>query len=67
MRRRSRRDRRNLTRPPDSLDAVTDPQQQQDDLTADDRKVSQTDNGWHEGDGPQPVQTVEPTGPQVQS
>lgn len=31
------------------------------DLTQDDDKVRQTDNGWHEGDGPQPVQTGEVT------
>jgi hypothetical protein len=33
---------------------------EQDDLTADDEKVSQTDNGWHDGDGPQPPQTSAP-------
>lgn len=36
---------------------MTEPDQ--DDLTADDGKVSPTDNGWREGDGPQPVQTTE--------
>lgn len=39
---------------------MTEPEQAQDDLTADDAKVSQTDNGWRDGDGPQPAQTVEP-------
>jgi hypothetical protein len=37
---------------------MTDPAQ--DDLTADDGKVSRTDNGWRDGDGPQPVQTATP-------
>lgn len=37
---------------------MTDPQQ--DDLTADDANVSQTDNGWKDGDGPQPAQTATP-------
>jgi len=36
------------------------------DLTQDDDKVRQTDNGWHEGDGPQPVQTGEPQAVQEQ-
>lgn len=31
---------------------------QQDDLTYDDHLVRQTDNRWHEGDGPQPSQLV---------
>lgn len=31
-----------------------------DDLTADDVKVSRTDNGWKDGDGPQPVQSIDP-------
>lgn len=38
---------------------MTDPQQ--DDLSAEaDHLVRQTDNGWHDGDGPQPVQTSAP-------
>jgi hypothetical protein len=45
-------------------------QAQQEDLTADDAKVSPTDNGWKDGDGPQPAQTTTPalgsfTGEQV--
>jgi hypothetical protein len=38
---------------------VTGPRAQ-DDLTADDAKVSPTDNGWKDGDGPQPAQIVAP-------
>lgn len=39
---------------------MTEPEQ--DDLTADDAKVRPTDNGWHDGDGPQPVQTADEAG-----
>ena len=34
------------------------------DLTQDDDKVRQTNNGWYEGDGPQPVQTGETLAPE---
>jgi hypothetical protein len=36
---------------------MTTPADDAADLTADDHKVRQTDNGWHDGDGPQPEQT----------
>lgn len=42
-----------------SVTGMTEPEPQ-DDLTADDGKVSRTDNGWKDGDGPQPVQSVPP-------